>query len=256
VSVVPGFLATALPIGDHWWIIGGKDSVMNIHMDTVVLTLAVMFVLLALGLYIRNTVTAGPPSRLQNAVETVVQFLNNIIEENLGRDPGTISTIALTLFFFIWIANLIGLLPVPTYVHSPTSDINATFALALLVFVLVNIRAFQTNGFGAYKGHYWTSWRKPYALPLNAASLLLGLVNELSRPLTLSFRLFGNILAGEVLLIVWAFLLAPSVGVPVTALWNTIFVAYGVFVGTIQAFIFTVLTVAYMAIASEPAHEH
>jgi F-type H+-transporting ATPase subunit a len=250
------YLGAALPIGDHWWLIGSKDSVMNIHMDTVVLTLAVMGLLLFLGLYIRRNITSGAPSRLQNAVEAVMQFLNNIIEENLGRDPGTIASIALTLFFFIWIANIIGLLPVPTYVHSPTSDINATFALALLVFVLVNIKAIQTNGGGAYKGHYWTSWRKPYALPLNLVSVLLGLVNELSRPLTLSFRLFGNILAGEVLLIVWAFLLAPGVGAPVTAIWNTIFVAYGVFVGTIQAFIFTVLTVAYMAIASEPAHEH
>jgi F-type H+-transporting ATPase subunit a len=91
---------------------------------------------------------------------------------------------------------------------------------------------------------------------LNPLSVILGLVNELSRPLTLSFRLFGNILAGEVLLIVWAYLLPTSVAAPVTAVWNAIFVAYGLFVGTIQAFIFTVLTVAYMAIASEPAHEH
>lgn len=247
-------VAVSLPIGEHWYL-GSKNSLWNIHLDTVLLTLLVSGILLLIGLYIRFNATSGPPSRLQNAVEAIIQFLDNIIEENLGREPGAIASIALTLFFFIWISNLLGLIPVPTYIHSPTSDVNATFALAFLVFVLLHIRYLRTSGFSAYKGHYWTS--KPFrGIVLNPLSVVLGVVNELSRPLTLSFRLFGNILAGEVLLVVWAYLLAPSVGAGVTVFWNAIFVAYGIFVGTIQAFIFTVLTVAYMAIASEPAHDH
>ncbi len=246
-------IGTALPIGEHW-IIGGKNSVLNLHLDTVLLSLLVSGILLVLGLLIRRTVTSGPPSRLQNAVESIMAFLNAIIEENLGANPGRIASIALTLFFYIWIANLLGLIPVPVYIHSPTSDVNATFALALLVFILLHARFLHTGGLSAYKGHYWT--RGILGIVLNPISVVLNLVNELSRPLTLSFRLFGNILAGEVLLIVWAYLLAPGFGAPVTAVWNTVFIAYGVFVGTIQAFIFTVLTVAYMAIASEPAHDH
>lgn len=248
-------LAVDLPIGEHWYI-GSKDSLFNIHMDTVVLTLAVAGILLLVGLMIRRNATAGKPGKLQNAVEAIMQFLNGIIEENLGRNPGTIASVALTLFFFIWISNLLGLLPVPTYIHSPTSDVNATFALALLVFILLHARYISTSGTYAYKGHYWTSWKKLWGIPLNAVSVVLAIVNELSRPLTLAFRLFGNILAGEVLLIVWAYLLPAGPAFAVTAIWNAIFVVYGVFVGTIQAFIFTVLTVAYMAIASEPAHEH
>jgi F-type H+-transporting ATPase subunit a len=182
-----------------------------------------------------------------------MQFLDGIIEENLGRNPGTIASIALTLFFFIWVANMIGLLPIPQ-IHSPTSDVNTTFALAILVFILVEARFMRTSGLGAYKGHYWRGRWWAY-FTINPLSVVLGAVNELSRPLTLAFRLFGNILAGEVLLIVWAFVMPVSLGAPATALWNAVFVAYGIFVGTIQAFIFTVLTVAYMAIASEPAHE-
>lgn len=246
--------AAKLPIGEHF-IIGPKNGVMNLHLDTVLLSLVVAGILLALGLYIRFRVTSGAPSRIQNLVETIMEFLNGIIEENLGRQPGKIASVALTLFFFIWISNLLGLLPVPVYIHSPTSDVNATFALALLVFVLLHARYMRTSGLSAYKGHYWRSWRGA-GIVLNPISFVLNVVNELSRPLTLSFRLFGNILAGEVLLIVWAYLLAPKFGAPVTAVWNTIFIAYGIFVGTIQAFIFTVLTVAYMAIASEPAHNH
>ncbi len=182
-------------------------------------------------------------------------FINNIIEENLGRRAGRIASIALTLFFFIWISNLLGLIPIPKYLHSPTSDVNATFALAILVFILLHARYLQTSGLSAYKGHYWTS-NPLRGIILDPLSVLFGIVNELSRPLTLSFRLFGNILAGEVLLIVWAYLLPAGVAVPITAVWNAVFVAYGVFVSTVQAFIFTVLTVAYMAMASEPAHEH
>ncbi|HZS94645.1 MAG TPA: F0F1 ATP synthase subunit A [Chloroflexota bacterium] len=246
-------IGAALPIGEHLYL-GDPNSIWNIHLDTVGLTLVAAGILVVVGLIIRSTVTSGPPSRLQNGIEAVMQFLNAIIEENLGREPGAIASIALTLFFFIWVANMIGLLPIPK-VHSPTSDINATFALALLVFILLHARFIRTSGLSAYKGHYWT--KNPFlGIVLNPASVLLGLVNELSRPLTLSFRLFGNILAGEVLLVVWAFLLPANVGFGVTALWNAIFVAYGVFVGTIQAFIFTVLTVAYMAIASEPVSEH
>jgi F-type H+-transporting ATPase subunit a len=247
-------LGVELPIGEHLYL-GSKNSIWNVHLDTVGLTLVVAALLLALGLYLRSNVTSGAPSRIQNAVEGVMQFLDSIIEENLGRDPGTIASIALTLFFFIWVSNLIGLLPIPK-IHSPTSDINATFALAILVFILLNTRYIRTSGLAAYKGHYWMSGWKGWVTGLNFASVLLGVVNELSRPLTLAFRLFGNILAGEVLLVVWAFLLPSGVGAPVTAAWNAIFVAYGLFVGTIQAFIFTVLTVAYMAIASEPASEH
>lgn len=254
----PGaFLGAGLTIGEHWFVatpLGGKDTIWNIHLDTVLMTLIVVAVLFLLGLYIRSHITSGAPSKIQNLVEGVMGFLNSIIEENLGRNPGRIASIALTLFFFIWISNIIGLLPVPVYVHSPTSDINATFALAILVFILLHARYLGTSGLSAYKGHYWTN--SIWGIVLNPLSVLLGVVNELSRPLTLSFRLFGNILAGEVLLVVWAYLLPTAPGVAITAGWNIVFIAYGLFVGTIQAFIFTVLTVAYMAIASEPAHEH
>ncbi|HEX6508823.1 MAG TPA: F0F1 ATP synthase subunit A [Chloroflexota bacterium] len=256
-------LAVSLPIGEHWEIglFGqGKSSIWNLHLDTVLLTLLVVGLLFVLGIYIRSNITSGPPSRVQNAVESIIQFLNGIIEDNLGRNPGQIATIALTLFFFIWFSNLLGLIPVPVYIHSPTSDVNATFALAILVFILLHARFLGTSGLNAYKGHYWQSLGGnplliPVKLVLDLLSVILGAVNEISRPLTLSFRLFGNILAGEVLLIVWAYLLSPSIGAPITVIWNAIFVAYGIFVGTIQAFIFTVLTVAYMAIASEPAHD-
>src|SRR5579884_3232723 len=250
---LPHLVASTLPIGEHWWIIGKSGSLWNIHADTIVMTLASAAILLALGLYIRTNVTSGPPSRIQNGVEAVMEFIDGIIQDNLGRDPGAIAGIALTLFFFIFIMNVIGLLPIP-YFHSPTADVSTTFGLAILVFVLMHVRYIQTSGLGAYKGHYWTSGFK--AIALNPVSVLLTVVTELSRPLTLSFRLFGNILAGEILLVVAASLLPLEFAIVANVIINPFILAFGLFVGTIQAFIFTVLTVAYMAIASQPAGSH
>lgn len=242
-----------LPIGEHWWIIGKSGSLWNIHADTIVMTLLAAAVLILLGVYIRSHITSGPPSRVQNGVEAIIEFVDSIIQDNLGRDPGLIGSIALTLFFFIFIMNIIGLLPVP-YFHSPTADLSTTFALAIVVFLLMQYRYVRTSGLAAYKGHYWTGGLK--GILLNPVSVLLTLVTELSRPLTLAFRLFGNILAGEILLIVAASLLPLTFALAANVIINPFILAFGLFVGTIQAFIFTVLTVAYMAIASEPAGEH
>lgn len=246
-------IGASLPIGDHWWIIGPAGSLWNIHMDTVIMTLISAALLILLGLYVRSHITYKAPSRVQNAIEAIIEFIDGIITDNLGRDPGTIGSIALTLFFFVWVMNMIGLVPIP-YFHSPTADVSTTFALALLVFVLMQARYLRTSGLGAYKGHYWThGWK---AILLNPVSVILTLVTELSRPLTLSFRLFGNILAGEILLIVAGSLLPITAAIVANVLINPLILAFGLFVGTIQAFIFTVLTVAYMAIASEPAEAH
>jgi F-type H+-transporting ATPase subunit a len=246
-------LIATLPIGDHWWIMGKAGSLWNIHADTIVMTLVAAVPLLLLGLYIRRRVTSGPPGRLQNGVEAIIEFIDGIIQDNLGREPGPIASIALTLFFFIWTMNVIGLLPVP-YFHSPTADLSTTFGLAILVFVLMQYRYVKTSGLAAYKGHYWTGGVK--GIILNPVSVILTLVTELSRPLTLSFRLFGNILAGEILLIVAGSLLPLTFALVANVIFNPFILGFGLFVGTIQAFIFTVLTVAYMAIASEPAGAH
>lgn len=245
-------VGAALPIGEHWWT-AGPSGIWQVHMDTVLMTLVAGAVLLLLGLVIKSRVTAGAPGRTQNAVESIMEFINTIIEDNLGRDPETIASIALTLFFFIWVMNTLGLLPIP-YFRSPTSDVSTTFALAILVFVLMNARYFRTSRLQAYKGHYWI--KGVWGIPLKPLSIVLALETELSRPLTLSLRLFGNILGGEVLLIIAGALLPLSYAVAANIILNPLLIFFGLFVGSIQAFIFTVLTVAYMSIASEAPDAH
>jgi len=245
-------VGSTLPIGDHW-LTAGPSGIWQIHLDTILMTLVAAGVLLILGLSIKSRITSGKPSRTQNAVEAVMEFINTIIEDTLGREPGTIASIALTLFFFIWTMNMIGVLPIP-YFHSPTADVSTTFALAILVFVLMNARYIRSSGLNAYKGHYWI--KGPWGIPLKPLSVVLALETELSRPLTLSLRLFGNILAGEVLLIVAGALLPVTFAVAANLIVGPFIVFFDVFVGTIQAFIFTVLTIAYMSIASESPEAH
>lgn len=246
------FLGAALPIGEHWWTVG-PSGIWQVHLDTILMTLIAASVLIVLGLVIRSRITSGKPSGTQNAIEAVMEFINTIIEENLGRNPGAIASIALTLFFFIWVMNMIGLLPIP-YFHSPTSDVSTTFALALMVFVLMNARYVRTSGLNAYKGHYWI--KGIWGIPLKPLSVILSLETELSRPLTLSLRLFGNILGGEVLLIIAGALMPLTYALIFNVALNWLIVFFGIFVGSIQAFIFTVLTVAYMSIASESPEAH
>jgi len=226
---------------------------MQVHMDTILMTLVAAGILLIVGLMIRLRITSGRPSGTQNFIEAVMAFINGIIEDNLGSNPGSIASIALTLFFFIWVMNMVGVLPIP-YFHSPTSDVSTTFSLAILVFVLMNAKYIRTSRANAYKGHYWI--KGPAGLLLKPLSVVLALETELSRPLTLALRLFGNILAGEILLIVAGVLLPISYALAADVIVGPLIIIFDLFVGTIQAFIFTVLTVAYMSIASESPDHH
>jgi F-type H+-transporting ATPase subunit a len=245
--------AAKLPLGEHWWLIGNPNSLWNIHMDTVVMTLAGIAILSLVGWYIQTHFSYERPSRLQSGIEMAMSFIDNIIRQNLGRNPGIIANVALALFFYLLVMNIIGLLPFP-YIDSPTADVNTTFALALMVFVLMQRRYIVTSGIAAYKGHYWT--RGLRGIFFNPLSVLLAIVTELSRPLTLSFRLFGNILAGEILLLLAGILLPAVTALVANVIVNPLLVVYDVFVAVVQAFIFTVLTIAYMAIASEPVGAH
>ncbi len=141
-----------------------------------------------------------------------------------------------TLFLFILFSNLLGVIPgllVPE-LKSPTGDLNVTFGLALVVFLLSQGYAIRARGLPAYLLSFFRP--NPLFLPLN-------LVEIVTRPLTLAFRLFGNIFAGEVLLLILYFL----VPVVIPSLWA----AFSVFIGVIQAYLFVMLAIAYISSAVE-----
>ena len=166
------------------------------------------------------------PSGLQNVMEFFVDFLNGLMEDNLGGVKGRkyMAPFIITLFMFILVSNEIGMLPqVGVHWTSPTNDINTCFGLSLLVAFSAYLVGVMQQGIGHFK-HFVSP--SPAFLPLH-------LLDAVTKPLTMALRLFGNILAGEILLIV-LYQLAPWV---VPELW----VMFSLFIGFVQAFIFTYL---------------
>lgn len=238
-------------IGKHsYWCIGnahctpkpGSFFGAEFNVDTILMTWLVMVLLLAVAFLVRSRLSLNRPRGAQNVLEFAFEFINGLVSDGLGieRVP-SIGPLAVAMFLFILISNYIGLIPVPIEGwHAPTSDLNTTIGLALMVFVLIQVLAVRARGGAGYFRHF----AQPFALltPLTV-------IEELSKPVTLSFRLFGNIFAGEVLLLVFGTLLHGVLWVVLPIADAVLGFGLGLFVGLIQAFIFTILTVSYIGIA-------
>lgn len=171
------------------------------------------------------------PSGIQNIVEVFIDWLNGLMEGNMGMEGRRVAApFIITLFLYLFVGNEIGLLPqVGPHLTSPTNDINVTLGMAVTVSLTVYFLGIMRNGLGYFKHFIQPS---VLFLPLN-------LLEELAKPLTMALRLFGNILAGEILLIV-LYMLAPWV---IPDLW----IGFSLIVGFLQAFIFTMLTMIAIA---------
>jgi F-type H+-transporting ATPase subunit a len=190
-----------------------------------------------LGLLMVRKMSARKPGRLQLFFETVVQQVEAQVEESLGiKTAPFVVPLAVTLFLFILTANLLALIPTghhPEYMPPPASDVNLTYALALLVIVWMHIAGIRKKGLRGYYHHllqpYW------FMLPIN-------IVEEIAKPLTLALRLFGNIFSGVIMVSLIALFPAYLLWAPEVA-WKLFDAA----IGLIQAFIFALLTVLYFA---------
>ena len=139
-------------------------------------------------------------------------------------------SVLLTMFLFILVGNELGLLPSPHILTSPTNDLNTTLGLALVSSFMVHFVALRNQGLKKHIKHYF----QPFAV-----FFVINLLEEFTKPITLAFRLFGNILAGEILMEV-LYKLVP-VGVPI------IWLIFSLVIGLIQALIHTILTTSYLA---------
>ena len=201
---------------------------MSVNWDTIFTTwLSALIVFLIVFAATRGR--AMVPSGVQNVVEMVFEFLFGQFRANVCKNYRKVSTVLLTLFMFILTANQIGLLPTEHLTASPTNDLNTTLGLAIASSLLIHFYYIKNKGFG--------HWIKHFFQPI-APFVFLNLIEEISKPITLAMRLFGNILAGEILLEVLNNL-APWL-VPI------VWIAFSLFVGVIQAYIFTTLVSVYM----------
>lgn len=228
---------------------------MTFHGKTLVMTWMVMAFILVFTLLCVRNLTSGRPGKMQNFLEWVVDFVRKLVSDNMDYEKGRpLIGYLLTLIMFIFFSNMFGLLPNLTFnlFHnvefaelnkifegpswmSPTADINTTVALAILTMILVIGMGIKHQG-----SHYFKHFLEP-----NPAFLLIHVIDLISKPMTLSFRLFGNIFAGEILIKV--ILMLPGYWVLPGILPDTIWLAFSIFIGAIQAYVFTVLTTAYVA---------
>jgi len=222
-------------VGEHpaWHVFG-----LTINADTVISTVIAAVIVLGFGLYLAAKATAKVPSGLQLVFETVTDQVERQVESNIGiRTAPFVVPLAISLFFFILIANWLSILPHTweEYVRPPTADVNLTFAMAILVMVMVWVTGVRVRGRG-----YFRHFVEPYP-----AMLPLYVIEELTKPVTLSLRLFGNILAGTVMVSVLALMPVAVLWLP-TAAWKL----FDLFIGLLQALIFALLTILYFGFAA------
>lgn len=203
-------------------------------------TLCMTWLTMAIVILIAFLATRGlslVPSGWQNVVEMIVLWLHEQIDAMMGERGRFLAPFIVSLFMFLLVSNWLGLVPT---MASPTNDLNTTLGLALLVIVLVHILGIHIKG-----GHYIAHFFQP-----TPVFVVINAIEEIAKPITLAFRLFGNILAGEILIIVLLKLMPIWMPVPAVC-W----LAFSIFIGGVQAVIFTMLSMAYLANAVKVEEE-
>ncbi|MEW6570721.1 MAG: F0F1 ATP synthase subunit A [Nitrospirota bacterium] len=202
----------------------------------------VTIILIVVALSIKSTLRLVPKGT-QNFIEMMVEAILKLVEDNIGHHWGrTLFPFICTIFLFILLCNLMGLIPGFT---AATANINTNAAMAIPVFLATHYYGIRAHGI-KYINHFLGPIRSLAALPLMILMFVIEFIGHIARPLTLTVRLFGNMTAKHILLLVLA-ILAPWI-VPTSIL------ALGLLVSVVQAFVFTLLSTLYLAGAVEEAH--
>jgi F-type H+-transporting ATPase subunit a len=237
----------------------------TLNYDSLISSALAVAVTLAVAFWLRSKLTYGEPGRVQAVFELGYDALRGLVRNNVSEDALFIIPLALTLFLYILVANWLEFLPlglVPI-LHGANADLNQTLAMALVVIAVVQWYSVRVLG---WKG-YLRRFTKPFELPWPARVLFtpLNILEEVTKPVTLAMRLFGNIFAGAAiigLIVGFGTISLPAVGtVPGTIVGSVLLIVWKafdvLFIGFIQAFIFMLLTVVYFAAAREGLeHEH
>lgn len=237
----------------------------SVHIDslTVSLLLGVVF---CLWFWAKaRKATSGVPSKGQAFVEIVLEFVDGQVKDVFHGDRSFLGPLALTVFVWVFLMNAMDLLPVdllPIITHQigashfravPTADLNLTFAMSITVFLLVIFYSFKAKGFGGYTHELFTAPFGAHPL-LWIPNFVLNIVELLSKPVSLSMRLFGNMYAGELVFMLIAGLFSAGswalygMGIIGYTVWGI----FHILIISIQAFIFMVLTIVYISMA----HDH
>jgi F-type H+-transporting ATPase subunit a len=223
-----------ITIGDHRGVIhvGG----LTIDLDIVWTTAAAAVVVLILGFAMVRKVTSGVPGKLQLFWEFVTEQITDLADSAIGPQGRRFVGLGVGVGVFILICNWIAFIPSgdPGWFPPPTSDVNLPLAMAVTVIALVHYNSLRARGIKGYIKHYAT----PYA-----ALAPINVIEEITKPITMTFRLFGNIFSGVLMITVIVTLIPPYLSWIGLVIWKPF---DELFIGAIQAFIFALLTIMYL----------
>jgi len=196
----------------------------------------------------QGDVAVAPASRfsLKGVIELVLEFIVGIVDMVIGEHGRKYVPMFAAIFFFVWVNNLVGLIPGMT---PATDNINTTLAVGIFSFVVYNFYGLRENGMD-YLKHFLGPVTGLVWIPMMALMLAIEVIGHAVRPLTLGLRLYGNIMADHTVLSVFLEMFANFWFIPVPA----IFYGLGIFVASMQAFVFTMLSMIYVSMAI--AHDH
>ncbi|MEK6679013.1 MAG: F0F1 ATP synthase subunit A [Nitrospirota bacterium] len=223
-----------------------KEAPLFIHIqgipEYIVYTWVIMGILFATA-FAASRGIKPLPAGIQNFFEMVVDGIMKFMEDIIGHHSRQYLPLIGMLAFFILISNLIGLVP---GFMSPTSNINTTAACAIIVFFATHYYGVKAHGI-SYIKHFFGPIRSLPALPLMILMLILEIIGHVARVLSLSLRLFGNIFGEDLILLILVFLVPILMPLPI------MFIA--IFTSVVQTFVFVLLTMIYIKLATEEAEE-
>lgn len=238
---------TNLSYGSGFW---------QINIDTLIGSIILGGSFLAVFYFVAKHATSGVPSKLQSFVELIIEFINTQIHDTYHGKNQIMGPLALTIFVWVFLMNAMDLLPVDLFpvilrffnIHLhfkvvPTTDPNLTLGLSISVFLLVIFYGLTIKGVKKASIEFVG---RPFSIWLFPMNIFFKTVEGLAKPLSLGLRLFGNLYAGELIFILIALL-------PWWGQWmlGGPWVIFHVLIITIQAFIFMILTIIYLAMAEE-----
>lgn len=236
---------TNLKVGSGFW---------TFHLDTLIVSGGLGLLVFGGMAILASKASSGVPKGWQNFFEMVLSFVNQQVKDTYHGNSPIVAPLAITIFVWVFVMNAMDLIPVDFLpltagaagVHYlkvvPTTDPNLTFAMSITVFLIMIGMNFQVKGIGGFMHEVFTVPFGPKLAPVN---LIFRIVEDIAKPISLSLRLFGNMYAGEMV-----FILIALLGVwqlPLALPWAL----FHILIITLQAFVFMMLTIVYMSMASE-----
>tara|TARA_B100000965_G_scaffold406445_1_gene445419 strand:- start:1096 stop:1872 length:777 start_codon:yes stop_codon:yes gene_type:complete len=253
--------ATDNPVGyisHHLQPLQAGSGFWQFNIDTIFFSALLALIVMVISYRVGKSIQAGAPSGTQNVLETLIEFVNSLVKEAFPKPNKIVGPLGLTIFIWVFLMNAMDLIPVDLLpkaadlmgIHYlkvvPTTDPHTTFAMSLMIFALCIYYNIKIKGGLGYMKSFLVH---PFGIWLAPINFILTMVEELAKPLSLALRLFGNMFTGELVFLLIALL--PWYLIPIP---GSLWAIFHILVITLQAFIFMVLTIMYISLASEESH--